>query len=219
MSYMGRLRLKRISQAAVSALALQLPGANAGEVSIQLPPEERAFKQDRGAEIANAQCLICHSVEYVSTQPPLPRAFWKSSVQKMREKYGAPIAEEQVEALADYLVRNYGVGTNGAAGALAVQAAPSPATVSDATQGASAGAMVATKYGCFGCHNVSVKVIGPAYKDIGAKYKADPAALARIEQQVHKGGSGKWGPVLMPPFPQISEAETRALADWILGMK
>src|SRR2546425_4993873 len=82
---------------------------------IQLPPEVNAFKEDTGAEIANGQCLVCHSVEYVSTQPPFPRAFWKSSVQKMQQKYGAPIPEEQVEPLLDYLTKNYGVTTNGAA--------------------------------------------------------------------------------------------------------
>ena len=58
-----------------------------GEVSSRLlPAETGAFKQDTGAEIANGQCLVCHSVEYVSTQPPFPRAFWKSSVQKMQVK-------------------------------------------------------------------------------------------------------------------------------------
>src|SRR5436853_1874209 len=81
-------------------------------LDIALPPETGAFKQDTGAEIANGQCLTCHSVEYVLMQPPMPRAFWKSSVQKMQQKYGAPIPDEQVDALADYLTRNYGVGTN-----------------------------------------------------------------------------------------------------------
>src|SRR5215472_15799879 len=81
---------------------------DAAVLEIQLPPETTSFKQDIGAEIANAQCLVCHSVEYVSTQPPMPRAFWKSSIQKMQQKYSAPIPDDQVEALADYLTRNYG---------------------------------------------------------------------------------------------------------------
>src|SRR5438876_6362234 len=81
-------------------------------LEFQLPPETAAFKQDKGAEIANGQCLICHSVEYVQMQPPMPRAFWKSSVQKMQQKYGAPIPDDQVEAVVDYLTKNYGIGTN-----------------------------------------------------------------------------------------------------------
>src|SRR5438034_1212898 len=86
--------------------------ARAAEVTIQLPPEVNAFKQDVGAEIANAQCLICHSVEYITTQPKMQRPFWKAGVQKMQQKYGALISDAQVEPLVDYLVKNYGVVTN-----------------------------------------------------------------------------------------------------------
>jgi sulfite dehydrogenase len=190
--------------------------ARAAEVTIQLPPEVNAFKQDVGAEIANAQCLICHSVEYISTQPKMQRPFWKAGVQKMQQKYGAPIADAQVEALVDYLVKNYGVMTN-APGVV------SPGTTSQASadsgKSPADGPGIATKYGCLGCHNVSVKVIGPAYREIAAKYKTDAAARTKIAEQVQKGGSGKWGPVLMPPFPQVSEGETTILAQWILGLK
>jgi len=182
-------------------------------LDIQFPPETGVFKQDRGAEIANGQCLVCHSVEYVSTQPPMPRAFWKSSVQKMQQKYGAAISEEQVEPLVDYLVKNYGATTNGAtAPATAIATAPSPAPGKD-------GPTLAMQYGCFGCHNPQVKIVGPAYSAIAAKYRTDSQAHARIDEQIHKGGSGKWGSVIMPPFPQIGPAETKVLADWILGLK
>src|SRR5262245_26304236 len=62
-------------------LAVALGGTlSAFSLEIQLPAETGAFKQDVGAEIANGQCLTCHSVEYVTMQPPMPRAFWKSSV-------------------------------------------------------------------------------------------------------------------------------------------
>jgi cytochrome c551/c552 len=184
-------------------------------LDIQLPPETGAFKQDKGAEIANGQCLICHSVEYVVMQPPMPRAFWKSSVQKMQQKYAAPIPDDQVEAVVDYLTKNYGITTNGAAASTqtSVQAQ------TPQTSPASDGPKIAARYGCFGCHSTSMKVIGPAYKDIAAKYKTDPDAFAKIDQQIHKGGSGKWGYVIMPPFPQITPAETKILADWILGLK
>jgi sulfite dehydrogenase len=180
-------------------------------LDIQLPPETAAFKQDAGAEIANGQCLICHSVEYVSTQPPMGRAFWKASIQKMQQKYSAPIPDSQVEALADYLTKNYGLSTN----ASVATAAGSQRVAAHSTDGP----QIATKYGCLGCHNTQMKTVGPAYREIAAKYKADPEAFAKIDQQIHKGGSGKWGPIIMPPFPQITAAETKILADWILGMK
>ena len=187
-------------------------------LEIQLPPETGAFKQDSGAEIANAQCLICHSVEYVTLQPLMPRPFWKSSVQKMQQKYGAPIPDAQVEALADYLVRNYGLMTNSPANpAVAAHSQPPANTSSNA--GATDGLQLATKYGCFGCHNTTVKIVGPAYRDIAAKYKADADALAKINEQIHKGGSGKWGPIIMPPFPQVTPAESKILAQWILELK
>lgn len=185
--------------------------ATATALDIKLPPETTAFKQDVGAEIANGQCLTCHSVEYVSIQPPMQRAFWKAEVQKMQQKYGAPIPDEQVEAVVDYLARNYGLATNGSPAA-ALQTAPLRALASDAQQ-------IAIKYGCINCHGASTKVVGPAFRDVAAKYKTDSAAIAKIDEQVHKGGSGKWGPIIMPPFPQISAAETKVLADWILGLK
>ena len=77
--------------------------------------------------------------------------------------------------------------------------------------------MVAAKYGCLGCHSVNAKLVGPSYRDIAAKYSHETEARARIAEQIHKGGSGKWGPVIMPPFPMVSDAETKALADWILS--
>src|ERR1043166_5702222 len=99
------------STASITALATLL-FFQATALDIQLPPETGAFKQDKGAEIANGQCLICHSVEYVIMQPPMPRPFWNASVQKMQQKYGAPIPDDQVEAVVDYLTKNYGVSTN-----------------------------------------------------------------------------------------------------------
>jgi len=188
-------------------------------LEIQLPHETEAFKQDAGAELANGQCLICHSVEYVTMQPPLGRAFWKGSVQKMQQKYGAPITDAQVEPLVDYLTKNYGATTNGAppSNAATVQGQnPSAPTTQGATQ---TGPQLAMKYNCLVCHNTKVKILGPAYQEIAAKYKTDPEATAKIEQQIHKGGSGKWGAMIMPPFPQVTASETIILSDWILGLK
>jgi hypothetical protein len=90
--------------AGLIASALDL---NAAE-KLSLPPETATFKNGPGVEIALAQCVLCHSADYVATQPRLPRASWKASVQKMRDKYGAPLPENQIEPLTDYLVRTYG---------------------------------------------------------------------------------------------------------------
>src|SRR6266850_5966873 len=133
-SYMGyTIYIVRLGAVMASVQAFAL--------DIQLPPETGAFKQDVGAEIANGQCLTCHSVEYVVIQPPMQRAFWKAEVQKMQQKYGAPIPQEQVEAVVDYLTKNYGVSTNATLTA-SVQASETLQThTADAQQ-------IATKYGC-----------------------------------------------------------------------
>src|SRR5437870_4757280 len=89
--------------AVIGSLAL-LAALSAAEVQFVLPPETAAFKPKPGVELALANCAICHSADYISTQPSLSRAQWTASVQKMQQKYGAPIASNQVDRLVDYLV-------------------------------------------------------------------------------------------------------------------
>jgi mono/diheme cytochrome c family protein len=83
--------------------------ALAVERRITLPPETGTLRNGSGLELAQASCLTCHSSEYISTQPPMARAFWEASVKKMREKYGAPLADGDVQKLVDYLASTYGV--------------------------------------------------------------------------------------------------------------
>jgi sulfite dehydrogenase len=194
---------------------LVAPAARAGALKIELPPETGFFKPGPGSEVANGQCLVCHSVEYVLMQPPSGRTYWAAAVKKMRDKFGAQVPEQQVESLVAYLSKSYGTETNAATAGQnpgsTPESSPVPATATD-------GETLANHYGCLLCHNVNVK-IGPHYKDIAAKYAKDSDAFAKIAQQIHQGGSGKWGPVIMPPFPMVTEAETKALADWILSRK
>jgi hypothetical protein len=82
--------------------------ACAEPVKIVLPPETSPFRVVPGAEIAMAQCLQCHSAEYITTQPRLGRNAWKASIEKMRSKYGAVVAPETELALLEYLVGAYG---------------------------------------------------------------------------------------------------------------
>jgi cytochrome c len=72
---------------------------------------------------------------------------------------------------------------------------------------------------CLTCHAVDKKVVGPAYKDVAAKYAGDKTAVDKLTQKVMKGGSGVWGPVPMPANPQVSEAEAKKLVTWILSLK
>jgi mono/diheme cytochrome c family protein len=91
-----------------SLLVFALLSAAVQAAPITLPPDTVAFKPGAGAELATGQCLVCHSAQYVTTQPVFPRAFWKASVEKMQKKYGAPIPDEQIAPLVEYLVHTYG---------------------------------------------------------------------------------------------------------------
>ncbi|WP_261314131.1 c-type cytochrome [Burkholderia multivorans] len=68
-----------------------------------LPVSAERFPPGQGSEIANAQCLICHSTGMVTRQPPLTEKEWATISNKMRLSYGAPLPVEQVDALAKYL--------------------------------------------------------------------------------------------------------------------
>jgi len=81
-------------------------------LKIGLPTETAMLKPGPGAELAGSQCLICHSPDYITTQPrDKPLAFWKAEVEKMKKVYGAPIADDQIDPVSEYLARNYGNGS------------------------------------------------------------------------------------------------------------
>ena len=89
--------------------ALTVIAVPAMALKVELPPETAKLKSGAGVELADRQCLACHSADYVSMQPPgRPLAFWKSEVEKMKKVYGAPIPDDQVEPIAQYLTRAYG---------------------------------------------------------------------------------------------------------------
>lgn len=79
-------------------------------VTIKLPPQNIAFREAPGVELARKDCLACHSAEYVTQQPALSKTGWTNEIVKMRTAYGAPIPEADTEALVAYFVaQNPGV--------------------------------------------------------------------------------------------------------------
>ncbi|HEU0234617.1 MAG TPA: c-type cytochrome [Gallionella sp.] len=78
---------------------------------------------------------------------------------------------------------------------------------------------LAKKNNCLACHAIGKKVVGPAWKDVAAKYRGDTEAEARLVDKIAKGGSGVWGAMMMPPSPQVSEADRRILARFVLSLK
>ncbi len=78
---------------------------------------------------------------------------------------------------------------------------------------------LAEKKNCMACHAIDKKLVGPAYKDVAAKYAGQKDAVDKLAQKVIKGGSGAWGPVPMPANPQVNEADAKKLAAWVLTLK
>lgn len=78
---------------------------------------------------------------------------------------------------------------------------------------------LARSYGCLVCHAIDKKTIGPAWKDVAAKYRGDKGAEAKLMDKVLKGGVGVWGNVAMPPNPKPSEEQRRKIVRFILGLK
>src|SRR5215510_4718898 len=81
---------------------------------------------------------------------------------------------------------------------------------------------LAEKTGCLKCHSVDKKVIGPAYRDVAARYKNKADARAELIKIVRDGGKGHWteitGGVPMPPHSaKLSTAEIETLVDWVLS--
>lgn len=102
--------LRRCAPALTTAvIGLACGAVHAAPKTLELPNETAQYKPGRGAEIANAQCMTCHSADYVKYQPPsTPRATWEAEIKKMQHTFGAPISNDQIAALADYLAKNYG---------------------------------------------------------------------------------------------------------------
>jgi len=84
---------------------------------------------------------------------------------------------------------------------------------------AAANEELAKKNACTACHAVDKKIVGPAFKEVAAKYRNDKGAEAKLADKVKKGGVGVWGQVPMPPNTQVSDADVKALVKWILALK
>jgi cytochrome c len=78
---------------------------------------------------------------------------------------------------------------------------------------------LARQRNCFACHAVEGKLVGPAYRDVAARYAGDTGAEARLALKIRSGGAGVWGQLAMAPNPAVTEAEARQLARWVLGLR
>jgi cytochrome c551/c552 len=229
---------RRALRAGTIALGILMTGTVPGATTdVRLPPETVKLKPSRlaGYVLAQQKCQICHSADYISYQPPsMNLTQWTAEVAKMRRVYGAPIDDHEVKLIGVYLAATYGdahsvsaadralrVG-QGASGAGPTAAAPAaPVAGSEASSRTTASRAIDVqallgRNACMGCHAIDHKVVGPAFHDVAAKYKPYPDALVRVEASIRAGGAGKWGPVPMPPFASLSQAELKALAEFVM---
>ena len=72
--------------------------------------------------------------------------------------------------------------------------------------------------GCYACHDVGAKKVGPAFKDVAKRFAGKPDAVAHLSERIKKGGVGEWGNVPMPP-QNVTEEEAKKLAEWVLSLK
>ncbi len=86
------------------------------------------------------------------------------------------------------------------------------------TQNVMADEALAKSKNCLACHSVDAKLIGPAYKDVAARYKGEEGAAEKLAEKLRSGGSGVWGKIPMPPNPVISDEDLKTLINWILSL-
>ena len=78
---------------------------------------------------------------------------------------------------------------------------------------------LAVKKNCSACHYVDKRKYGPSFQQVAAKYADQKNAAAMLAKKIRRGGTGVWGPDVMPPQPQVSAAEARKLAEYVLSVK
>jgi sulfite dehydrogenase len=170
------------------------------------------FAQDKlipgpGSTLTETKCKICHELQHIR-RTPLSRGEWADNLKNMKER-GTPMTDAEQAVILDYLSVYYN------------REKPAPAPSADTIATASDDPMekLLGANGCTACHNVDKKVIGPAFRDVAAKYAGDSAAPARLAAKIRAGGQGAWGNVPMPPNPGLTEKDAQALAGWVLQQK
>ncbi|HTH58670.1 MAG TPA: c-type cytochrome [Paraburkholderia sp.] len=92
-------------------------------------------------------------------------------------------------------------------------------TANAQTPASQEGLALARQKNCMSCHAENRALLGPAMRDIGAKYASRPDAQSYLARKIVDGSSGVWGQVPMPANTQVSAPQAAALAAWILSLK
>jgi cytochrome c551/c552 len=160
-----------------------------------------------GSTLTETKCKICHELEHIR-RAPLSRGEWADNLKNMKER-GTPMTDAEMAVILDYLSAYYN----------REKPAPQPSADTIATASDDPIQKLLGAHACSACHAADKRVVGPAFKEVAAKYAGDATAPARLAAKIRSGGRGAWGSVPMPPNAGLSEADARTLADWILRGK
>lgn len=130
----------------------------------------------------------------------------------------ATSAAEQLEAAKDAVVEAGEEAKEAVASAVAA-AATAAGVGAVAPLSAVEAENLAKAKNCMACHAIERKLVGPSYQEVAQKRAGEEGALAMLTEKIQKGGSGVYGPVPMPPNPQVTADEANQLAQWVLGLK
>ena len=158
-----------------------------------------------GSTLTENKCKICHELQHIR-RAQLSPGEWADNIRNMRER-GMPATDAEVAVIHRYLSTYYNRD----------RPAPAPSPDTLAGGGEDPVQKLLGASGCTGCHAQDTRVVGPSFKEIAAKYKADERD--RLAAKVREGSQGVWGLAPMPPNANVSDADARALVDWILSQK
>jgi cytochrome c551/c552 len=205
--------------------------ADAREVTITLPEVPAVLRASPmpGYAIAERECTICHSPDYINFQPPgMDQAQWTGEANKMHAAFGAPITDDDIKLIGAYLAVTYGSAKLTDPGIVPLATAASGASQgaqgggegsgsgSAAGAGPSVQALLAN-HACLGCHAVDHKVVGPSFNDVAARFRSHPGAVHELSARIRSGGTGTWGTVPMPPMQDLTQAQADSLAQYVLA--
>ncbi|MFN3463853.1 MAG: c-type cytochrome, partial [Terricaulis sp.] len=141
-----------------------LIGALAAALASAAVPRE--LVSGPGVGLTTARCAICHDLDHI-LRSRLSRGEWEDVLANMRQRGMPPLADDEQRIVLDYLAAYYGR-----------DAAPAPGPDTFAADGADPVATMLDMHACNGCHAVDRKLVGPAFRDVAAKYAADAGATA-----------------------------------------